>query len=103
MYLHTLASGSTGNCLLFSHNGQHLLLDAGISCRRITTALRALDMEPQSLLGVCVTHEHTDHISGLATLTKQYGLPVLTSPGTGRQLCYRIAAMEDLQIGRAHV
>lgn len=96
MYLHTLASGSTGNCLLFSHNGQHLLLDAGISCRRITTALRALDMEPQSLLGVCVTHEHTDHISGLATLTKQYGLPVLTSPGTGRQLCYRIAAMEDL-------
>ena len=38
MYLHTLASGSTGNCLLFSHNGQHLLLDAGISCRRITTA-----------------------------------------------------------------
>lgn len=96
MTLTTLASGSSGNCLLFSHEGRHILIDAGISCRRIVSALRALDLDPRDLLGVCITHEHTDHISGLATLTKQYALPVLTSPGTGRQLCYRIAAMEDL-------
>lgn len=96
MELRTLASGSSGNCILFSHKGEHLLVDAGISCRRITASLRALGVEPRALVGVCITHEHSDHISGLATLTKQYGLPVYTSPGTGRQLCYRMAGLEEL-------
>lgn len=94
--LTTLASGSSGNCLLLSGGETHLLIDAGISCRRITRALRGLGISPESLSGVLVTHEHTDHISGLATLNKQYHLPVFTSPGTGRRLCYRIAALEDV-------
>ncbi len=96
MEIHTLASGSSGNCILISHNGAHILVDAGISCRRITTALRSLGVEPSELLGVCITHEHSDHISGLAVLTKQFSLPVYTSPGTARQLCYRMAGLEDL-------
>ena len=70
MELRTLASGSSGNCILVSHNGAHLLVDAGISCRRIVAALRSLAIEPEHLLGVCITHEHSDHIAGLATLTK---------------------------------
>ncbi len=92
----TLASGSSGNCALFSDGETHVLIDAGISCRRICTSLRSLGVEPSHLAGVLITHEHTDHISGLATLTRQLGIPVYTSPGTGRQLCYRIAALEDL-------
>ena len=94
--LTTLASGSSGNCALVSDGETHLLLDAGISCRRICRALRDLGVEPGSLSGVLITHEHTDHISGLATLIRQFSLPVYTSPGTGRQLCYRIAGLEDL-------
>ncbi len=96
MELRTLASGSSGNCILVSHNGAHLLVDAGISCRRIVAALRSLAIEPEHLLGVCITHEHSDHIAGLATLTKHYALPVYTSPGTARQLCYRMAGLEEL-------
>lgn len=96
MELRTLASGSSGNCILISHNGAHLLVDAGISCRRITAALRSFGIDPTELLGVCVTHEHSDHISGLATLTKQYALLIYTSPGCARQLCYRIPALDDL-------
>lgn len=96
MEIHTLASGSSGNSILISHNGAHILVDAGISCRRIITALRFLGVEPSRLLGVCITHEHSDHISGLAVLTKQMGLPIYTSPGTARQLCYRMAGLEDL-------
>lgn len=95
-YLTTLASGSSGNCILLSHGENHILVDCGVSCRRITAALRLLDVDPARLLGVCITHEHSDHISGLATLTKQYRLPVYTSPGTARQLCYRIAGLEPL-------
>ena len=91
--LTTLASGSSGNCLLLSAGETHLLVDAGISCRRICRSLRDLGVDPSALSGVLVTHEHTDHIAGLATLTKQFRLPVYASPGTGRQLCSRKAAV----------
>lgn len=94
--LTTLASGSSGNCILLSGGGTHVLVDAGISCRRICKALRALGVDPGEVAGVLVTHEHSDHISGLATLAKQFHIPVYASAGTGRQLCYRIAALEDV-------
>ena len=77
--LTTLASGSSGNCLLLSAGETHLLVDAGISCRRICRSLRDLGVDPSALSGVLVTHEHTDHIAGLATLTKQFRLPSETA------------------------
>lgn len=92
----TLASGSSGNSLLVTDGRTHVLVDAGISCRRICTGLKELGVEPKELAGVLITHEHSDHISGLTTLTKQLKLPVYASPGTGRQLCYRIAFLEEL-------
>ena len=67
----TLASGSSGNCTLVTDGHTHILIDAGISARRICRSLRDLGLEPPELSGVLITHEHTDHICGLATLTKQ--------------------------------
>ena len=96
LQLCTLASGSSGNSLLVSDGATHILVDAGISCRRITTALKGLGVDPASLSAVLITHEHTDHISGLTTLTKQRKVPVYASRGTGRQLCYRIAFLEEV-------
>ena len=93
--LTTLASGSSGNSLLVSDGKTHILIDAGISARRITKSLRELGVDPAELAGILITHEHSDHISGLTTLTKQFGMPVYASKGTGRQLCYRIAFLED--------
>ena len=61
--LTTLASGSSGNCMLVSAGGTHILLDAGISARRIGAALRVLALEPSDLDGILVTHEHSDHVS----------------------------------------
>lgn len=92
----TLASGSSGNCLLVSDGKAHLLVDAGISARRITTGLKGLGIDPGSLSGVLITHAHTDHIAGLATLTKQLRIPVYASRATARQLCYRIAFLEEV-------
>ena len=92
--LTTLASGSSGNSLLISNGGTHILVDAGISARRITTSLREMDIDPKTLAGILVTHEHSDHICGLATLTKQLGLPVYASRRTAVQLNYRIAFLE---------
>lgn len=87
----TLASGSEGNCALVSGGGAAVLIDAGVSCRRILASLEKLSFDPASLSAIVITHEHSDHICGLATLQRRLGIPVYTSHGTARQLAYRIA------------
>ena len=91
----TLASGSSGNCMLVTDGSTHILIDAGISARRITTGLKALGVDPGELAAVLITHEHSDHISGLATLKKQLDFTLCTAAPTARQLCYRLAGLED--------
>ena len=96
MTLHTLSSGSQGNCLLLSDGDTHILVDAGISTRRIKAGLAQLELSMDELDGILITHEHTDHISGLATLIKHHTVPLYASPGTARQLAYRLAGVEPL-------
>ena len=76
MRLTTFASGSTGNCALLTMDGVHILLDAGISCRRICEHLRLSGVKPEDLAAILITHEHSDHIAGLATLVKRCAAPV---------------------------
>ena len=76
MTLHTLSSGSQGNCLLLSDGDTHILVDAGISTRRIKAGLAQLELSMDELDGILITHEHTDHISGLATLIKHHAIPL---------------------------
>lgn len=92
----TLASGSSGNAALLSREETHLLIDMGISCRRICQSLTALGLTPESLTGVLVTHEHTDHTGGLATYIKKYRTPIYCTPAVSRQLAYRLAGIEPL-------
>lgn len=92
--IHTLASGSSGNALVLSHDGTHLLLDAGISCRRILASLRELHLTPEDLSGILITHTHSDHICGLQTLLKRCDAPVYASEETTRELAHRIAGAE---------
>ncbi len=104
MELVTLASGSSGNCLMVSEGETHVLVDCGVSCKRIVTALAELGLAPERLSGVVITHEHADHIAGLATLTKKYVLPVYTSCGTSLELRRRIAfpsgVLREVEAGR---
>lgn len=82
----TLASGSDGNAMLVRAGDTCILMDAGISCRRITAALAELGVDPADLAAVLITHEHSDHICGLATLTKRYSIPVYASQATADRL-----------------
>ena len=91
----TLASGSSGNCLLVRGGDTAILIDAGISCRRITTALRELNIDPMSLSAVLVTHEHTDNICGLATMVKQLPVPIYASVGTAYRLTHYTGLPEE--------
>lgn len=92
--VHTLASGSSGNALVLSWDGGTLLVDAGISCRRIRQGLRALGLDLPDLDAICVTHTHSDHISGLQTLLKHTGCPVYAAAPAGRDLLRRVAFPE---------
>lgn len=78
-----LFSGSSGNCSLVKNNicagGGALLVDAGVSCRSILAALDQADILPRQLSGILVTHEHIDHIKGLAVLTRRFKIPVYAS------------------------
>lgn len=94
--IRTLASGSSGNAALLSCGETHLLIDMGISCRRVCKALAELGLSPDNLSGILITHEHGDHISGLATYIKKYRTPIYCSPAVSRQLCYRLAGAEPL-------
>ena len=91
--VHTLASGSSGNALLLSCGSTHLLVDAGISCRRITAALREVGVAPEALTAILITHTHTDHISGLQVLLKKTLCPVRAFSRTCRELEYRLAGI----------
>ena len=92
--LHTLASGSSGNAALVSRDGTHILLDTGISARRISHALKALELTPQDLSGICITHSHSDHISGLTTIAKRWEVPIYATAACARQLSSRIPGLE---------
>lgn len=93
--VHTLASGSSGNALVLSWDGGHILVDAGISCRRVRQGLQALGLDLSDLDAVCVTHTHSDHISGLQTLLKHTDCPICASPAAGRDLLRRMVLLED--------
>ena len=82
----SFASGSGGNCALLRGGGVNLLLDAGISMRRIRQGLRSQGLDLEDVTGVLVTHEHTDHVSGLAMLSKYTDIPVYLSQGTAGAL-----------------
>ncbi len=76
MQVSVFAIGSGGNCLLVSGGDTKLLIDAGISLRRTESALAQLGHRINEIGGVLITHEHSDHISGLKMLLKYHRLPV---------------------------
>lgn len=77
-----IASGSSGNCTMLDSDHTHILVDAGISCRRMVDALRELGLDARDLDGVFITHEHTDHIAGLPVLAKKTQMPIYATAAT---------------------
>jgi phosphoribosyl 1,2-cyclic phosphodiesterase len=79
-----LGSGSQGNALLVEVQDTRLLLDCGFSLSETVRRLARLGLEPEQITGVLVTHEHDDHLGGVARLARKFALPVWTTPGTLR-------------------
>lgn len=82
MRLCSIASGSSGNCIYAGSDATHLLIDAGISGKRIEEGVASLGLHLKEIDGIFVTHEHADHISGLGVLARKYHIPIYATAGT---------------------
>lgn len=76
MRISTVASGSSGNCIYVGSDNTHILIDAGISKKRIETGLNANDVDINDIQGIFITHEHIDHINGLGVISRKYNIPI---------------------------
>lgn len=80
----SIGSGSRGNGTLVESSGQLLLADCGFTIKETERRMARLGASPEDLSAIVVTHEHSDHLSGVAPLARKYGIPVYMTPGTFR-------------------
>lgn len=103
MEIHTLASGSGGNSTLIADDRAAILIDAGISARALRSSLSQLGFFLEDISGIFITHEHTDHIKGLATLLKGPVPPIFAPRTVANHLRWSILGAEqaitDLLLG----
>ena len=95
MRMCSIASGSSGNCIYVGSDNTHLLVDTGISKKRIEEGLHELEIKGEELDGILVTHEHSDHIQGLGVFCRKYEIPVYATAGTirGIEECHSLGKM----------
>lgn len=76
MQLCSIASGSSGNCIYVGNETTHILIDAGVSAKKIETGLQQIGVDPACLSGILITHEHSDHIQGIGVMARRYQVPI---------------------------
>jgi phosphoribosyl 1,2-cyclic phosphodiesterase len=111
LFITSLNSGSNGNCYYIGNHTEAVLIDAGISCRETEKRMRLLGLSMKMVKAVFISHEHTDHIRGLAGLAEKYTLPVYITSHTSRNcsipvkktLANELAAHEPVNIGALSV
>ena len=78
----SLYSGSSGNSLFIESDNTKILIDAGMSCKKIEEALNIIEVDPCSINAILVTHEHSDHIKGISTISRKFDIPVFATKET---------------------
>ena len=90
--VHCLGSGSSGNATLIQCNDKFLLIDAGVGPRKLTEAMKRRGLAVGDLLAIVITHEHDDHIKGIASISKRYQVPVVANRHTLGAMAVRVEA-----------
>lgn len=78
----SLYSGSTGNSFFVQTEKTKLLIDAGVSCKKIESALDTFSISPSDIDGILITHEHVDHTKGIGVLSSKYNIPIYANNET---------------------
>lgn len=109
----SLVSGSSGNATFLKCDETRILIDCGISARKAEVLLDSIGEKASQLSGILVTHEHSDHISGIRVLSKKYQIPIYATPqtwnamGTVREACgarvREIEAQVPFTIGKVEI
>lgn len=92
----SIASGSRGNCIYIGSDTTHLLIDVGVSGKKVEEGLKELELE------VLITHEHIDHVRGLGVLARRYGIPIYGTWGTCEKL-KQMSLLGDIDEGLFHL
>lgn len=108
LFVASLNSGSNGNCYYIANRNEAVLIDAGISCRETELRMSRLNLSMKKVKALFVSHEHSDHIKGVAGISKKYKLPVYVTPSTlqhrglrvKQHLIFPFKAHEPVSIGK---
>ncbi len=82
VFVSSLNSGSNGNCYYVANKQEAILVDAGLTCKETEIRMKRLGLSLQKVKAIFISHEHTDHIKGLAVLSKKYQIPVYITSKT---------------------
>ncbi|WP_316736911.1 MBL fold metallo-hydrolase [Pedobacter aquatilis] len=82
LYFSSINSGSNGNCYYIGNETEAVLIDVGISCKELEKRMYRLGLDVRKVKAIFISHEHSDHIKGLAVFSKKYSLPVYITPNT---------------------
>lgn len=110
LYISSLNSGSNGNCYYIGNDEEAVLIDAGLSCRETESRMRRSGLEMKKVKAIFISHEHTDHVKGVAGLASKHSLPVYVTNAT-RPGCYHLkdehvkhfTAFENIPVGNLSV
>lgn len=94
----SLYSGSSGNSLFVENNNTKILVDAGVSGKKIIDALDSINVKPEEIDAILVTHEHSDHIQSLGTFSKKFDIPVYANHNTWSKIPKEIEKIDKKNI-----
>ncbi|HEL1584310.1 TPA: MBL fold metallo-hydrolase [Streptococcus suis] len=92
-----LASGSSGNCFYLETPKKKILVDAGLSGKKITSLLAEIDRKPEDIDAILVTHEHSDHIHGIGVLARKYGMDIYANDLTWQAMDSKLGKIDMAQ------
>jgi len=93
-----LASGSKGNAIFFGTKNTRVLIDAGLTAKAVCERLSEIGVDPTTIEAILVTHEHTDHISSLISLSERLNIPVLANAETAKGIVAALNARPKFKI-----
>jgi phosphoribosyl 1,2-cyclic phosphodiesterase len=101
MEICALASGSSGNCFYAGNGNSGILIDAGISCKRVEERMNSIGRKIENIMGVFVTHEHSDHIRGIDVFARKFNVPVFATKNLIKNnfLCSNDNLINEMKIG----
>ena len=92
-----LSSGSTGNAIVVANDEAKVLIDAGLSAKRVEHLMAEQEVAASELSAIFITHEHSDHVKGLGAIARKYKLPVYANQATWEELDKCVGALEAEQ------